>query len=283
MLRDRCALYAAGGRHGRADRAGGKAWRHHRLCVSRLVACGSRRPAADYVHGEPLWLARFLWRDRRRRCLELPAPALAVARGPDRRARRPQDLDGSRTQSGDYHPACDHHVADVRPVRRLHLYGTAIVEADTSGIGWGWGWYLRSTASAASSGLSSSAASSIWGAYNASVLCISLVLAGVAGWALSAGFLPADGLFGGDLGAWLRLEQFDASRFASSPPRRRLPRPRCRSTRRSCMWGRQSARRSAGCYTRTNFCAHWVMPARPLSSFALITVVSTRGPASAKS
>jgi DHA1 family inner membrane transport protein len=29
-----------------------------------------------------------------------------------------------------------------------------------------------------------------WGAYNASVLCISLVLAGVAGWALSAGFYP---------------------------------------------------------------------------------------------
>ena len=48
-----------------ADRAGAKARQHHCLHLSRLVAGGCDRPAADHVHRQPLWLARCLWRHRR--------------------------------------------------------------------------------------------------------------------------------------------------------------------------------------------------------------------------
>ena len=48
-----------------ADRAGGEARQHHRLYLSRLVAGGGGRPAADHLHRQPLWLARGLWRHRR--------------------------------------------------------------------------------------------------------------------------------------------------------------------------------------------------------------------------
>ena len=44
-----------------------KARQHHRLHLSRLVACRCDRPAADHVHRQPLWLARGLWRHRRDR------------------------------------------------------------------------------------------------------------------------------------------------------------------------------------------------------------------------
>ena len=50
---------------GGADRAGGEARQHHRLHLSRLVARGCGRSAADHLHRQPLWLARGLWRHRR--------------------------------------------------------------------------------------------------------------------------------------------------------------------------------------------------------------------------
>ena len=64
MLASRRAVYAAGRRHRRADRAGGKTRQHHRLYLSRLVACRRHRPAADHLHRQPLRLARGLWRYR---------------------------------------------------------------------------------------------------------------------------------------------------------------------------------------------------------------------------
>ena len=67
----RRALYAAGGRHRGADRARGKTRQHHRLYLSRLVAGGRGRPAADHLHRQPLRLARGLWQHRRDRLLSV--------------------------------------------------------------------------------------------------------------------------------------------------------------------------------------------------------------------
>jgi hypothetical protein len=56
-----------------------------------------RRAAVDHLHGQPLRLARCLWRHQRYRGLELSALDVAVAGGPCRHAGRPQDMGRSRT------------------------------------------------------------------------------------------------------------------------------------------------------------------------------------------
>ena len=50
-----------------------------------------------------------------------------------------------------------------------------------------------------------------WGAYRTSLLSITSVLAGVAGWALTSGNYRADGDFSRGLGPWICLRQFDAA------------------------------------------------------------------------
>ena len=76
---DRRALYAAGGGHRGADRATGKTRQHHCLHLSRMVAGGRGRPAADHLHRQPLRLARGLRRHRRDRLSQFPAAGVAAA------------------------------------------------------------------------------------------------------------------------------------------------------------------------------------------------------------
>jgi len=59
MLADRPALHATGDGDGNANRPSGKARRHERFCLSRMVA-GGRWPAADHHHRPPPWLAFLL-------------------------------------------------------------------------------------------------------------------------------------------------------------------------------------------------------------------------------
>ena len=91
-----------------------------------------------------------------------------------------------------------------------------------------------------------------WGAYKTSVLCISLVLAGITGWALSAGLYPLMAARSRS-GDWGLPRAIRCSRFGWSAPRRRWPRPPYRSTPRCSTSARPSVRRSAACCMRANF------------------------------
>ncbi len=89
-----------------------------------------------------------------------------------------------------------------------------------------------------------------WGPYKTSVLFTILMLAGITGWALSAGIYP---LMAGSVALWglgfASTNSMQQVRLVAVP-RRRSPRHRCRSTPRCFISGRRSVRRSAACCMR---------------------------------
>ena len=89
---DRRAVHAAGGGHRGPDRSAGKTRQHHRLHLSRLVAGRGRRPAADHLHRQPLWVSRGVWRYRGDRVFKFSAAGVAAARRVAGRAGGPEDL-----------------------------------------------------------------------------------------------------------------------------------------------------------------------------------------------
>jgi MFS transporter, DHA1 family, inner membrane transport protein len=103
-----------------------------------------------------------------------------------------------------------------------------------------------------------------WGPFRTSVLFTCLLLAGVAGWALSAGIYP---LMAASVAIWASVlpRPIRCSRFVSSAPRRRLPPHRCRSIPRCSISGRRSARRSVGCCTRGGCSTKRALRLPPLS------------------
>ncbi|SEC39888.1 Predicted arabinose efflux permease, MFS family [Bradyrhizobium erythrophlei] len=111
-----------------------------------------------------------------------------------------------------------------------------------------------------------------WGAWKTSVLFTVLLLAGVAGWALSAG---AYALMAASVAVWgsaLR-PPIRCSRCVWLARRRRSRRHRSRSTPRCCISARRSARRSVDCCSRANGStarAMWPRPwsRRPLQSWS---------------
>ena len=103
-----------------------------------------------------------------------------------------------------------------------------------------------------------------WGAWKTSVLFTVLLLAGVTGWALSAGIYP---LMAASVAIWglgfASTNSMQQVRLVGA--RLRSPPPRCRSTRRCSMSGRPSVPRSAAICTRAISCTPRVMSRRPLS------------------
>ncbi len=97
-------------------------------------------------------------------CFSFLLLAWRLPRRTGRFARRSQDLGRRRAKPDDRSAAVDHDVADVRPVRGVHLHGTAADETDRRPVRTPSAWYSRSTASSASSELRSRPASSIPGA-----------------------------------------------------------------------------------------------------------------------
>ena len=123
-------------------------------------------------------------------CVSFLLAGMASARRLDGSAGRPQDMDRYRPQPDDRAVAVDHDAADVRPVRGVHLHGSAAGEADGVGpdaIGLVFACYgvFGFIGIAIATRIVDS-----WGAWKTSVLFTALMLTGVTGWALSAGVYP---------------------------------------------------------------------------------------------
>ena len=184
------AVHAAGGGHRGADRLAGKARRNHCLCVCRLVACGSGRPAADHVHDQPL-----RWR------VAYGSIGLIAALGVVLLVwRLPAGLLGSRVDLRTWTDvARNRAIVVLLAITTLLMSGQFAVFtymgpllAKLTHVGpdaVGLAFAIYGVCGFIGIAFASRIVDS-WGSYRTSVLCISLVLTGVIGWALSAGAYP---------------------------------------------------------------------------------------------
>ena len=202
--------------------------------------------------------------------------AVAPARKARRAAGRSQDLARSRPQPDGRAAAGDHAVADVGSVHRVHLHGAVAEEAHRCRPGRiGLVFALYGVFGFLGIAFATRIVDS-WGAYRTSLLFTSLIFVGIAGWALSAGIYAADGGLGCGLGARLCRRPIRCSRCGWWQRRRRLRRPRCRSTPPCSMSGRRSVRRSAAFSMRPIFCIRSGFVGAMFVALALAIVFATR-------
>ena len=160
----------------------------------------------------------------------------------------------------------DHDVADVRPVRGVHLHGSAAGEADGGRAGRDRRWCLPCYGVCGVIGI---AIATPHRRFLGRLEDLGAVHGAAAGRRSRLGaqrrHLSADGGIRRDLGHRALLPPIRCSRCGWSAPRLRSPRPRCRSIRRCSTSGRPSDRRSAAFCTRAISSTPPAMSRRPLS------------------
>jgi MFS transporter, DHA1 family, inner membrane transport protein len=95
--------------------------------------------------------------------------------------------------------ALDHDIADVRPIRRVHIHGTAVDQADACRPECSWAGVRALRPVRLYRNCDRNPRRGFLGSYKTSLLFTVLMLTGLAGWALSAGIYP---LMAGSVALW---------------------------------------------------------------------------------